>query len=251
MASYQDENVAALTRWIKEGWEWGKPIDHETYLKAKQGCFDMVLTPTKPVPKSWFGEVKGKDVLGLASGGGQQMPIFAALGAKCTLLDYTPAQLDSDALVAKREGYSIRLVRADMSKPLPFPDESFDLVFFPVSNVYIEEAKPVFKECYRILRKGGRLLSGLDNGVNFMSDEQEKEFKFSFPFNPLKNPDQMASLKADDSGVEFSHTLEEQIGGQLEAGFILKELYEDVNGSGRLHDLHIPTFFATLAYKPE
>jgi hypothetical protein len=29
----------------------------------------------------------------------------------------------------------------------------------------------------------------------------------------------MASLKASDSGVQFSHTLEEQIGGQLEAGF--------------------------------
>jgi hypothetical protein len=56
--------------------------------------------------------------------------------------------------------------------------------------------------------------------VNFMTDDEEKEIKFSFPFNPLKNPEQMAnSLKASDSGVEFSHTLEEQIGGQLEAGF--------------------------------
>jgi hypothetical protein len=79
----------------------------------------------------------------------------------------------------------------------------------------------------------------------------KKKSSSRFPFNPLKNPDQMASLKADDSGVEFSHTLDEQIGGQLEAGFILKDLYEDVNGSGRLHDLHIPTFFATLAYQPE
>jgi ubiquinone/menaquinone biosynthesis C-methylase UbiE len=61
--------------------------------------------------------------------------------------------------VAKREGYSIPLVKADMSKPLPFPDESFDLIFFPVSNVYIEEAKPVFKECYRILKGDGFFLA--------------------------------------------------------------------------------------------
>jgi hypothetical protein len=53
----------------------------------------------------------------------------------------------------------------------------------------------------------------------------------------------------DDDGVEFSHTLEEQIGGQLEAGFILQDLYEDTNGSGRLHNLNIPTFFATKALK--
>ncbi|OPZ37207.1 MAG: ubiquinone/menaquinone biosynthesis methyltransferase [Tenericutes bacterium ADurb.BinA155] len=250
MASYQDENVEALTRWIKDGWEWGKPIDHATFLKAKEGDFNMLLTPLKPVPHAWFGPLQDKEVLGLASGGGQQMPIFAALGAKCTLLDYTPAQLDSDALVAKREGYPIKLVRADMSKPLPFKDESFDLIFFPVSNVYIEEAKPLFKECFRILKKGGRLLSGLDNGINFITDDDEKEIKYRFPFNPLKNPEEMAALKASDSGVEFSHTLDEQIGGQLEAGFILKDLYEDLNSSGHFHDLQIPAFFATLAVKP-
>jgi SAM-dependent methyltransferase len=249
MEKYQDINAKAITGWIKEGWEWGKPIDHETYLKAQKGEWDVVLTPTKPVPHSWFGSLRGKRILGLASGGGQQMPIFAALGGICTVFDYTPAQLDSEKLVAEREGYSIQIIQGDMTKPLPFKDESFDLIFFPVSNVYIEQAKPVFKECYRILKKGGRLLSGLDNGVNFITDDQEEAIVNSFPFNPLKNPEQMAQLESGDSGVQFSHTLDEQIGGQLEAGFVLKELYEDTNGEGRLHDLHIPTFFATLSFK--
>jgi SAM-dependent methyltransferase len=249
MEKYQDINAEAITGWIKEGWEWGKPIDHEAYLKAKKGEWDVVLTPTKAVPHAWFGDLKGKRILGLAAGGGQQMPIFAALGGICTVFDYTPAQLDSEKLVAEREHYDIAIVRGDMTKPLPFADGSFDLIFFPVSNVYIEEAKPVFKECYRVLRSGGRLLSGLDNGVNFITDDDEKEILNSFPFNPLKSPEQRAQLAKGDSGIQFSHTLEEQIGGQLEAGFILKELYEDTNGSGRLHELHIPTFFATLALK--
>jgi SAM-dependent methyltransferase len=249
MKSYQDLNAEAITSWIKEGWEWGKPIDHATYLKAKAGVWDVVLTPTKKVPHAWFGDLKNKDVLGLASGGGQQMPIFAALGARCTVFDYTKAQLDSERLVAEREGYAIKIIQGDMTKPLPFKDGSFDLIFFPVSNVYIEEAKPVFKECYRILRKGGRLLSGLDNGVNFITDDDEKEIKNHFPFNPLKDPEQMAQLTSGNSGVQFSHTLEEQIGGQLEAGFHLLSLYEDTNGDGRLHELNIPTFFATLAIK--
>ena len=47
------------------------------------------------------------------------------------------------------------------------------------------------------------------------------------PFNPLRNPDQMQQLEGEDAGVQFSHSLEEQIGGQLEAGFILLSLYED------------------------
>jgi SAM-dependent methyltransferase len=249
MEKYQDLNEKAITGWIKEGWEWGQPIDHATFLRAKAGDFQMLLTPTKAVPKDWFGPLQGKEVLGLASGGGQQMPIFAALGAKVTLLDYTQAQLDSDCLVSKREGFPLKAIKADMSQPLPFPNDCFDLIFFPVSNVYIEEAKPLFKECYRILKRGGRLLSGLDNGVNFITNEDEKEIVNSFPFNPLKNPEQMAELAKNDDGVEFSHTLDEQIGGQLEAGFHLQALYEDINDSGRLHELHIPTFFATLAFK--
>src|SRR5574344_618400 len=145
---YQDINAKAITQWIQEGWEWGKPIDHETFLKAKKGEWDVLLTPTKPVPHSWFGSLKGKRVLGLASGGGQQMPIFAALGAICTVFDYTEAQLESERMVAKREGYSISIIQGDMTKPLPFEDEFFDVIFFPVSNVYVEEAKPIFKEWF-------------------------------------------------------------------------------------------------------
>ena len=82
---YQEINARTIDRWIEEGWEWGKPIPHETFLAAQAGKWDVVLTPIKPVPHSWFGDLHGKKVLGLASGGGQQMPIFAALGADCTV----------------------------------------------------------------------------------------------------------------------------------------------------------------------
>ena len=67
--SYQDINAKTIDRWVKEGWEWGMPIQHEDYLAALKGTWEMLLTPTKPVPHSWIGEVRGKKVLGLASGG--------------------------------------------------------------------------------------------------------------------------------------------------------------------------------------
>ena len=50
--------------------------------------------------------------------------------------------------------------------------------------------------------------------------------------------------------MQFSHTLEELINGQLEAGFTLLSLYEDTNGKGRLHELNIPTFIAMRSQKP-
>ena len=248
--SYQDINAETIDRWCADGWEWGVPISHQAYLAAKAGSWDVLLTPTKPVPHGWFGDMKGKKVLGLASGGGQQMPIFTALGASCTVLDYSQRQLDSEKEVAQREGYEIEIIRADMTRPLPFPDECFDLIFHPVSNCYVEQVEPIWRECFRVLKPGGALLAGLDNGVNFWFDEDEQRLTYTMPFNPLVNPDQRKFLERLDCGVQFSHTIDEQIGGQLRAGFLLTHVFEDTNGSGNLQSHNIPTFWATRAVKP-
>ena len=247
--NYQDINAQTIDRWIEEGWEWGIPIDHDTYLKALAGEWDMLLTPTKFVPHEWFGNLKGKKVLGLASGGGQQMPIFVALGAECTVLDYSEKQLQSERMVSEREGYSIDIIRGDMTKPLPFDDETFDLIFHPVSNCYVKEVKPIFKECARILKKGGILLSGLDNGVNYLVNDDETMIVNTMPFDPLQNEEQRKQLEESDCGMQFSHTVEEQIGGQLEAGLMLSHIYGDTNGEGRLHEMNIECYFATRAVK--
>lgn len=248
--SYQDINAETIDRWCADGWEWGVPISHEEYLAAKEGRWQVLLSPTKPVPHSWFGELNGKKVLGLASGGGQQMPIFAALGAECTVLDYSQHQLESEAMVARREGYEIKIIRADMTKPLPFPDDCFDLIFHPVSNCYVKQVEPIWRECFRVLKPGGALLAGLDNGVNFWFDDDEERIAYTMPFNPLVHPEQMALLERQDCGVQFSHTIDEQIGGQLKAGLMLTDVYEDTNGAGNLHEHNIPSFWVTRAVKP-
>lgn len=246
---YTEVNSKIFDKWVEEGWEWGQPISHEIFEKAKNGEWFVVLTPTKPVPKEWFVEMKNANILGLASGGGQQMPIFTALGAKCTVLDYSEKQLLSEKEVSKRENYEIKTVRADMTKPLPFEDESFDLIFHPVSNCYVEDVLPIWKECYRVLKKGGILLSGLDNGINFIFDDEETKLAHKLPFNPLKDKQQYENSIKNDWGIQFSHTIEEQIGGQLHAGFVLTDIYQDTNSVGRLHEFNIPTFYATRAIK--
>lgn len=247
--NYQDLNAKAVDEWVKAGWEWGKPISHEAFEKAKRGEWNVLLTPTKPVLYEWFGELKNKKILGLASGGGQQMPVFAALGAKCTVLDYSEMQLENERMVAEREGYEIEIVRADMSKPLPFENESFDLIFHPVSNIYIKDVLPLWKESFRVLKKGGVLLSGLDNGLTYAFDNDEKELCFTLPFDPLKNEEHRKFLEKDNSGFQFSHTIEEQLGGQLKAGFRLTDIFGDTSGVGNLHEHNIETFIATRAVK--
>jgi SAM-dependent methyltransferase len=245
---YQDVNAATIDRWVAEGWEWGRPVDHQTYRRAAEGNWSLLLTPTKPVPRSWYPPLEGAQVLGLASGGGQQMPILTAAGARCTVLDYSPAQLEAERQVAAREGYDINIVRADMTEPLPFADASFDLVINPVSLCYVREVEPIWREVARVLRPGGVLLAGLDTGLNYVVDEAEQRIVRGLPFDPLANPALMAELEAEDDGVQFSHTLDELLGGLLRAGFAIDDLFEDVNGEGRLSELGIPTMLAVRAH---
>jgi len=254
--TYTETNSKAWDAWAAKNNPWTIPISHEDFLRAKRGEWQIVLTPCIPVPRDWFLSFEGCKLLGLASGGGQQMPVFAALGAQCTVLDYSDSQLQKERDVAAREGYEIEIVKADMTLPLPFDDGTFDLIFHPVSNSFIENVQHVWDECYRVLRPGGVLLAGFDNGIAYLFEEDDDPLKVAIklPYNPLKMSEeqQRRELKTNRGTVQFSHTIEEQIGGQLKAGLRLTHLYEDSDGPGDTPGIgdYIPLYAATRAVKP-
>ena len=194
-------------------------------------------------------------LLGLASGGAQQIPLFSAVGADCTIFDNSNEQLRRERVAADEFGYKVEIIKGDMTKPLPFCDNSFDLIFHPVSNCYIRDVRHVWNECYRVLKPGGRLLAGFDNGMNFLFDDIDSEpliLRHKLPFDPLAMSDEeFARMRDNFEGIQFSHSLEEQLGGQLEAGFTLRALYEDRDreGCGILRE-YTAQYMATLAVKP-
>lgn len=249
-------NRAAWNKQVEKGNPWTIAVSPEQIAAARKGSWQVVLTPTIPVPAQWFPLLRGARVLCLASGGGQQGPILAAAGADVTVLDNSPAQLEKDRLVAARENLPITLVEGDMTDLSMFPDESFHLIFHPVSNIFIPDILPVWRECYRTLKPGGCLLSGICNPVNYLFDLEQQEkgalvVKYPLPFSDLKNLTAEERLRyyGPDAPLEFSHSLQEQIGGQLEAGFLLAGFYED-RSPGELSSAFYPTFMATRAVKP-
>ena len=249
---YTDINIALINKWVKNGLEWTlPPISHEDFMKAKNGDFSISLTPNKPVPKEWLPPLKGKKLLGLASGGGQQMPVFAALGADCTILDYSDEQLANEKLVSQRESYKINIVKADMTEKFPFGNSEFDIIFHPISNCYIEDVYHIWNECYRVLKDGGILIAGMGNGLVYLFDNVEKlplVVANKLPYNPLKNPEQYKAINFEYDNIQFSHSLEELIGGQLKAGFTIADLYEDCDNVGVLRE-YVPQYIVTRAIK--
>jgi SAM-dependent methyltransferase len=251
-------NRGAWDREVEKGNPWTVPVGPEVIAAARRSDWSVLLTPTKPVPRRWFPEMRGADVLCLASGGGQQGPVFAAAGARVTVLDNSPQQLARDRLVAAREGLAIATVLGQMADLSTFPDESFDLIFHPVSNVFAPAVRPVWCEAYRVLRRGGVLLAGFMNPAIYLfdlelADEQGVlEVRHTLPYSDLEDaPEERRRFIEAGEPLEFSHSLEDQIGGQADAGFLIAGLYEDRRPpeANDVVSRHLPVCIATRAVK--
>jgi SAM-dependent methyltransferase len=245
---------------VEVGNPWTIPISTEEVQAARHGHWQILLTPSKPVPREWFPDLRELVALCLASGGGQQGPILAATGAEVTVLDNSPLQLAQDRYVANRESLYIDTVEGDMADLSMFADETFGLVVHPVSNCFAPEIRPVWLEAFRVLRRGGVLLAGFANPVRYLFDWELADrtallqVKYSLPYSDIESlpEEEKRQYLEDGEPFEFSHTLEDQIGGQIDAGFVITGFYED-SYAGTEDDVvsrYMRTFIATRAIKP-
>ena len=234
---------------------WSQSVSSEVIAKAKQGEFSILLTENIPVPARWFLPLNGANVLCLASGGGQQGPILAAAGANVTVFDNSPAQLKQDQLVAERESLSLRTVEGDAADLSMLENQSFDLVFNPVSTVFMPDVRAVWRECSRVLRPGGVLMTGFMNPVHYIfdlykADEGILEVTHSIPYSDLTSipREDLEELMKKGLPVEFGHSLTDLVGAQCDAGFVITDMYEDYMLDSPLHPYH-PNYMATRAMK--
>jgi SAM-dependent methyltransferase len=254
----REYNSRAWDKAVDEADEWTLPVSHEVIERARKGDWTIILTPEKAVPRKWFGEVAGKNILCLASGGGQQAPILAAAGAVVTCFDNSAKQLEQDRLVAEREGLEIRLEQGDAADLSRFAEAEFDLIANPCSNLFMPLLEPVWGECYRVLKPDGELLVGIIKPAVYVFDRYEDEnnrrlvARHSLPYSDKDSltENELAELIKNGDPLEYSHTLEEQLGGQIAAGFYITGFYED---SRQEHESclnhYMPTFIATRAKK--
>jgi SAM-dependent methyltransferase len=249
-------NRAAWDREVDQGNEWTQPVGPEVIARARAGDWSVVLIGYQPVSRDWFpDDLAGAKVLCLASGGGQQGPTLAAAGADVTVFDNSPRQLGRDEEVAAREGLTIRTVLGDMRDLGALADASFDIVVNPVSNVFCPDVLPVWRECYRVLCPGGALLAGFVNPDLFIFDVEaldtraELLVRHQLPFSSADLPEAERRRAYADGPIEYSHTLTEQIGGQLAAGFTLTHLVEAPHHADATAQ-YMPGYIATRALKP-
>lgn len=257
-------DIAQYNRWawdqqVSKGNRWTQPVTAQQIAEARDGRWEIVLTPCRPVPRDWIEPVTGKRVLCLAGGGGQQAPILAAAGALVTTVDNSSRQLEQDQFVAQREGLRIETRLGDMRDLSLLEDQTFDLIVHPCSNSFVDDVRPVWREAHRVLRGGGSLISGFCNPLQHIFDypameRGELSVKHAIPYSDLLqlSAEEQQKLRDDAEPFWFGHTLEDQIGGQADAGFSIHGFYEDrvTDGPEALLCKFIAIYAATCARKP-
>ncbi|MGH0052811.1 MAG: class I SAM-dependent methyltransferase, partial [Sphaerochaetaceae bacterium] len=192
MDSYVEHNAKAWDHEVEKHTIWTDGCTDEQIEKARKGELDMVLSPFKQVPPSWVSEVKGKQILALACGGGQQAILLALAGAQVTLFDISERQLAQDSSYAKRLSLDLQCIKGDMRDLSVFTDATFDMIYNPTSTCFIDEVHTMYRHCYRILKPEGSLLTSITNPVLYLFDEKKAlkdhlKVKYTIPYSDLKS----------------------------------------------------------------
>jgi SAM-dependent methyltransferase len=189
-------------------------------------------------PEGFLGRVAGRDVLCLAGGGGQQSAAFALLGARVTVLDISPTQLERDRQAAAHYGTEVRTVEGDMRELSCFRDSSFDVVWHAHSLTFVPESRPVLAGVSRILRPRG--LYRLYWWNPYVHGAQERwtgrgylltepcadgaEVRYEDDRWDVEQPD--GRTRRIPGPREFRHSLPSIVNGLIGHGFVILGLWE-------------------------
>lgn len=105
-------------------------------------------------------DIRGKVVLDAGCGLGGKTVFFAEKEpAKITGVDIDPKRIEAAVAFAKRKGKEFIDFKVASIAELPFPDDTFDLIFLNdvVEHISRELLFNALCECKRVLKKGGRI----------------------------------------------------------------------------------------------
>ena len=222
------------------------------------GEIDVLPEPYAYIyPQHLFRDVAGKDVLCLASGGGQQSAVFGLLGARVTVFDLTEGQLEGDRRAAAQHGYQVTTVQGDMRDLSVFVPGSFDIVFQEISICFVPDVRPVYREVARVLGPGGLYrIAHLSSATQCALDTSWDGvgYRIACPYRGGEIED------VDDSSREFRHLLSDTFNGLVEAGLAIQGVWEDprhlhhdcnaMPGSYEHYLTYVAAYFAIVARKP-
>jgi len=181
--------------------------------------------------RPWLPErLDGLDVLCLAAGGGKHGPLYAAAGARVTVVDLSAAMLALDRQVATERRIDLEIVQTSMDDLRMLASARFDLVIHPVSTCYLPDVGRVFAEVARVTRPGGSYVSQHKQPASLqagLAPGRDGRYELDHPVgrrDPL--PPAPPSRLREPGTQEFVHRLAELLGGICRVGFVIEDVGE-------------------------
>lgn len=187
-------------------------------------------------PFGWLGgEVAGKRLLCLAAGGGRHSALFAAAGARVTVVDLSPQMLALDRQVATERSLTIHVVEASMNDLSALREASFDIVVQPVSTCYVPDIAAVYRQVARVMAPGGIYISHHKQPVNLQTDfgasAKARGYRLIEPYyrnGPLP-PVPEVCWHREAGTLEFLHRWEALLGDLCRSGFVIEDVAEPLH----------------------
>jgi len=199
------------------------------------GTLQMHWGPLCPSEKKLklLGCVKGKRILEVGSGAGQNSIMLARNGAIVTALDISKNQINYGKLLAKKEKVSVNFIQGDFENiNTYFADTYFDIAFSAYALQYcktITSMQSTFKQINNILCTNGQFIFSLDHPLrthgywnkqnNFIFDNYFdstlKKWDYSFP---------ETKISAKMQGTFY--TISEIINTLIDSGFFIEKILE-------------------------
>jgi SAM-dependent methyltransferase len=186
----------------------------------------------------WLGDLEGRRVLCLGGGGGRESAAFSLLGARVTVFDLSPEQLERDRAAAAHYGHEVETVRGDMRDLSALHGSAFDLVWHSYSINFVPDARAVFREVARVVRPG-RLYRLMCANPFVMGatprDWDGRGYTLSHPYAvgaEVLGVDEEWVYEGEASepappGREYRHGFGALVGGLAEQGFHILRASED------------------------
>lgn len=149
---------------IRDGYDrWAVVYDHDA---------NPLPALEEPLVRQAIADVRGLAVLDLGCGTGRHALWLAAAGASVTAVDFSEGMLAEAC--RKPNAAAVRFLAHDLHDPLPFADETFDLVVSGLVLEHLRELAPFFGEARRVLRPDGRAVMSAMHPAMFLRASQAR-----------------------------------------------------------------------------